>query len=416
MNNAGPWRGRRFSVVIPTRNRAKTLLSTLQTCVAQSFSNFEIVICDNFSTPETRAVVEQLNSDKIIYHGSPTQLSMADNWNLATTLASGEFITIIGDDDALMPYAFEQLDRVLKKTNVLALRWESALYAWPDIARPELANYLQIPLSRSYEFLNGRKTIGEVLNARTSGPTLPNIYHGMVANSLLSDIRKKTGRVFGSHHCDTYSSFAVAYHVGKYLSLSTPMSIQGFSGASNNIAFNSMRRKSTVGQNYRVESAGAPVNSLIPDLPTHYVVLPESFLAAKADLFPNDSSLVLDRKVLVNQLLNHMPIDTIDEWPAAVAEIRRAVSDDAELLAWFELRLKNTKPKTSPRDSLRPRFMGFSNGRLHLDVKKRGITNVAQAAQLAAQIMSAGGNNLIVEKEGFGDRMLRKLKVARFVL
>lgn len=406
----------KFSLIIPTRNRAKTLVSTLQSCLNQIYENYEIVVCDNCGTPETRAVVDQLNSDKIIYHRSPTQLSMADNWNLATTHASGEFITIIGDDDALMPYAFEHLDSVLKKTNVLALRWESALYAWPDIARPELANYLQIPLSRSCDLLNGRKTISDVLNARTSGPMLPNVYHGMVANSLLSDIRKKTGRVFGSQYCDTYSSFAVAYHVGEYLSLSAPMSIQGYSGASNNIAFNSMRRKSAIGQNYRLESAGAPLTSLIPDLPTHYVVLPESFLAAKADLFPNDTSLVLDRKVLVNQLLNRMPIDTIDEWPAAEAEIRRAVSDDAELLAWFEVRLKNTKPKTSPRDSLRPRFMGFSNGRLHLDVKKRGITNVAQAAQLAAQIMSAGGNNLIVENERFGDRMLRKLKVTKFIL
>ena len=341
---------------------------------------------------------------------------MSDNWNLASTLASGDYVIFIGDDDAMMPFALQHLNALLIKTKVKAIGWEAAIYAWPDIARAEFANYLQVPLGRQYQYLDGRQTIGGVLKARASGPLLPNIYHGLVAREILEGLRNKTGRVFGSHHCDTYSSFAVAYELDNYLSLATPMTIMGFSGASNNIAFNSLRRKTAIGQNYRVEHAGSPMNKLIPDLPTHYVVLPESFLAAKADLFPEDNSLVLDRRILIGQLLKRMPIDTLDEWPAAVTEIRRAVSDDAELLAWFETRLKATRPQTSKRDSLRPRFQGFSNGRLHLDVKKRGITNVAQAAQFAAQILQAGGSDLVLDKDTFGSRVSRKLKVTKFVL
>ena len=111
-----------------------------------------------------------------------------------------------------------------------------------------------------------------------------------------------------------------------------------------------------------------------------------------------------------------MPIDTLDEWPGAVTEIRRSVSDDQELLAWFEKQLNATRPRVSKRASLKPRFQGFSNNRLNLDVKNRGITNVAQAAKFAAQILHAGGNDLVVDQDGFGSRLSRKLKVARYVL
>ena len=406
----------RFSVVIPTRNRASTLGSTLQSCLSQNFENYEIVVCDNCSTPETRAIVEKINSEKIVYHRSDKPLSMADNWNLAYSLVKGEYVIYIGDDDALMPFALQQLNLLLDKTKVRAIRWEPVIYAWPNIAIAELAHYLQIPFGNGYRYLDGREVIKGVIGGIIPGPLLPNVYHSLVAREILDCIIAKSGRIFGQYYCDTYSSFAVAYHIDKYITLSTPMVVMGFSGASNNIAFTLMRRKSEVGQNYKVEHAGAQMNPLLPDLPSHLVVLPESFLAAKADLFPGDDTLVLDRRVMLGQLLKHMPIDSLDEWPAAVAEIRRSVSDDPELTAWLEAQLKNTKPKTSKRDSLRPQFMGFSNGRLHLDVKKRGITNVAQAAQFAAKILKAGGNELVVENENFASRTMRKLKIAKFVL
>jgi len=405
----------RFSLVIPTANRPATLGWTLRTCLAQDFHDYEIIVCDNCSEPATKALVAEFNSPKIRYHRSPVRLSMSDNWNLAYSLTRGEYVTFLGDDDAMMPYALRLLDGLLRETGAKAIRWDPVVYAWPDIARKDLANFLQIPLRREISWIKGKQAIRDVINWKLSGPMLPNVYHGLVARDTLESIKAKTGRIFGMQYCDTYSSFTVAYLVEEYLSISMPMSIAGFSGASNNIAFNSMRRKTEVGQNYRLQNAGSPIDSRIPDLPTHFVVLPESFLSAKADLFPEDESLMLDRRVLVDLLLNRMPIDTLDEWPAAVAEIRRSVSDDPLLLEWFERRLKAVKPKTSPRDFFRPRFHGFSGGRINFDVKKRGISNIAEATQFAAQIFEVGGG-LSLTHDGHSRSFFRKMKIAKFLL
>ena len=101
--------GPRFSVVIPTRERADTLRFALQTCLVQDYKDYEIVVCDNCSSAATKEVVDSFASPRIVYHRSPTPLSMGDNWNLAYRLTRGQYITYIGDDDGLMPYAFSQL-------------------------------------------------------------------------------------------------------------------------------------------------------------------------------------------------------------------------------------------------------------------------------------------------------------------
>ena len=79
----------RFSVVIPTRQRANTLRHTLQTCLAQDYDDYEIVVCDNFSSPETRQVVDDCASERIVYLRTSRPLAMSVNWELAVEQARG---------------------------------------------------------------------------------------------------------------------------------------------------------------------------------------------------------------------------------------------------------------------------------------------------------------------------------------
>src|SRR4051794_15241066 len=103
----------RFSIVIPTRERATTLRFALQTCLNQQFTDYEIVVCDNASSPATRHVVEQAQSRSIRYVRSERLLPMSDNWDLAISNAQGEYILILGDDDGLMPYALRELETII---------------------------------------------------------------------------------------------------------------------------------------------------------------------------------------------------------------------------------------------------------------------------------------------------------------
>lgn len=80
----------RFSVVIPTREGVSTLAATLRTCLDQEFDDYEIVVCDNFSSPATREVVDGFASPRIKNLRSPRPLAMSSNWELAVAHAAGD--------------------------------------------------------------------------------------------------------------------------------------------------------------------------------------------------------------------------------------------------------------------------------------------------------------------------------------
>jgi hypothetical protein len=381
-----------FSLVIPTRERAHSLRYTLQACLQNDFDSYEIVVCDNCSSPATRQVVEDIGSPKIVYHRAPEILCMRDNWNLAYSLTRGKYVIYIGDDDSLMPFAFSTLRSLFANQNVKAIRWDTAIYSWPNIARDDLANHLQIPLTRTVERINGRKAMEEVLAGRAPATLLPNIYHGCVAREVLEQIRVTTGKNFESSYCDTYSSFTVAYLAEEYLSLSAPLSISGFSASSNHIAFSFLRSKNKIAKALRAEndSAGLRLHPSIPDLPTGFVCVADSFLHAKADLFPNDP-ISLDRRAMVERFLLSLPIDDVEEWPAVERELRRCLSDDPALVSWFDKRVVNFTPQPSPRDSYRPNLEGIHVQRLFLDASKYGVTDIAGATELASRLLGYHG-------------------------
>src|SRR5262245_1422721 len=107
----------RFSIVLPTRERADTLAVTLATVTSQAFPDFEVVVCDNHSSPPTAAVVEaaRKSDPRVRYVRADRPLAMSDNWELALSHTRGEYICYLGDDDGLMPYALAEADRLLAR-------------------------------------------------------------------------------------------------------------------------------------------------------------------------------------------------------------------------------------------------------------------------------------------------------------
>src|SRR5262245_26841258 len=97
--------GPRFSIVIPTRDRASTLPFTLRTCLAQEFDDCEIVVADNHSAPPTREVVDSFSDRRIRYVRTPAPLAMSDSWDFAVSQATGEYVLLIGSDDGLLLHA-----------------------------------------------------------------------------------------------------------------------------------------------------------------------------------------------------------------------------------------------------------------------------------------------------------------------
>ena len=92
------------SIIIPTFNRARVLRRALQSVLNQKNVSFEILVVDDGSTDETRAVVEEFirEKDEIRYLFQSNQgVSAARNLGLRSI--SAPFVTFLDSDDEWLP-------------------------------------------------------------------------------------------------------------------------------------------------------------------------------------------------------------------------------------------------------------------------------------------------------------------------
>ena len=87
-----------FSIIIPTLNRKSFLKKAVDSVLAQTYTNFELIIIDDGSTDETDKLISSYNDTRIAYmHQENKGVSNARNKGLK--LAKGDFIAFLDSDD-----------------------------------------------------------------------------------------------------------------------------------------------------------------------------------------------------------------------------------------------------------------------------------------------------------------------------
>lgn len=90
-----------FSVIIPTFNREKMLPETIGSVLGQTFKNFEIIVVDDGSTDNTKAVVTSISDSRIKYiYQKNSERSAARNNGIQCS--GGEYICFLDSDDIFL--------------------------------------------------------------------------------------------------------------------------------------------------------------------------------------------------------------------------------------------------------------------------------------------------------------------------
>lgn len=97
------------SVVVPAFNSAGFIEATLESILAQTYSNFEVVVADHASTDGTWDRLQRFATDSRVRLEQTEPGGGAErNWNRATELARGEFLKLVCGDDVLYPESLER--------------------------------------------------------------------------------------------------------------------------------------------------------------------------------------------------------------------------------------------------------------------------------------------------------------------
>ena len=103
-----------ISVIIPIYNGGRFVESAVKSVLAQTVSDWELVIVNDGSTDGTRDILERLRAQdaRINVHHQPNGgVSAARNAGIA--LAKGEYLTFLDADDEWYPDCLETYERVL---------------------------------------------------------------------------------------------------------------------------------------------------------------------------------------------------------------------------------------------------------------------------------------------------------------
>ena len=104
----------KFSVVISVFNKEKYIADTLKSVLAQTFTDFEVVILNDGSTDKSEAEILKFKDPRIRYFSNENcGASAARNFTIQQT--KSEYIALMDADDYWYPYYLEEQNRLLSE-------------------------------------------------------------------------------------------------------------------------------------------------------------------------------------------------------------------------------------------------------------------------------------------------------------
>lgn len=98
----------KVSVIVTTFNRKDFLGQTIESILAQTYRDFELIVVDNCSNYDFMGFIESFHSDKIRAFQNANHGIIAANRNFGIRQARGEYLAFCDDDDTWDPRKLEK--------------------------------------------------------------------------------------------------------------------------------------------------------------------------------------------------------------------------------------------------------------------------------------------------------------------
>lgn len=219
----------KFSIVIPTQDRAVLLAVVVKYAMQLDYADFEVIVSDNSTTNENKQLNIQAVSDfiaksnfRLIY--PPRVLSPPEHFEFALDFASGDYVIYLTDKMAILPYTLSDVEAAIESTGADIVNWAFAPFTIDDVKNPAGSG----TLVEEIDFLRGKPETYDANKAlhfkascekprnhqTTREYILGKIVFGCYSKALIDKIRKKSGTLFvGATH--DYSAMIQALSMAK---------------------------------------------------------------------------------------------------------------------------------------------------------------------------------------------------------
>lgn len=262
----------KFSIIIPTADRHYLLEHTVRACLMIKRDDIEVIVSDNFSSPETKSIVERYQDDKRLkYFRTDRRLPIPEHWDFAWSKARGDFVIINCDDDFLSPSGLEAIDRAIQRFDVELVSWHIAAYHHPDYEAEGAPNTLHFPVGHSnlQMLLDPKEVIAAY--ARFHFRFRPEATRSCISKQLGDKILKLTGRLFWAPSPDFSAPLLALACTNRYCYIDSAL---GFGGRSKHSNAASYIKTSASQRSNRVEEFLSEFSDEDSKFPYHALKIP----------------------------------------------------------------------------------------------------------------------------------------------
>lgn len=98
----------KVSVIMPAYNAEKYIGEAIESILAQTCRDFELIIVNDGSTDRTEEIILSYCDPRIVYLKNETNFKISDTLNRGIDIAQGEYIARMDSDDIALPERFER--------------------------------------------------------------------------------------------------------------------------------------------------------------------------------------------------------------------------------------------------------------------------------------------------------------------
>lgn len=382
-----------FSVVMPTRNRAKLLPFAIRSALSQTFEDFEIIVSDNFSADETPQVVKNFDDERIKYFRAEKSLSMSESWNFALSHAKGEYISFLCDDDAYTKIFLESMANVIDKENADIVSCRLAPYyaveAFEYGKNIKENSLVILPFDGKITALNREEAVKLLFSRFKLTESFPNegsynypqLVNSAYHHSLIEKVKKRVSNLFPVVANDYYSAALFFNSVQKYCSVDKPLYLHAVWEGSETGGSQTLFEKNPDERNFNF----VPLKKFLS--PTNYGA--NTILRAKADWGEDYYNVPLDFSLHFVALyfeLKYMQANKTDV-SAEIEEFETVLKQQDKGL---QEKVRSAISTYNPaKTSLKLKFKESVFGKLALKIKNKDIkllSGFSSIAECAAQI------------------------------
>ena len=332
-----------FTIVIPTRDRSDTLIHAISSALAQEYGSFQVLISDNASLDDTREKVMAMKDPRLKYVNTGKRVSMSENWEFALNHVKHGWVTILGDDDAILPGSLSRVNQIISETGTDAIRANGCSFAWPGVHSKDYGR-LRLSLRKGYEIRNSSKALRDVLMGRLNYNELPVLYNGgFISVRLVENAKRQSESFFHSVTPDVYSGVVFSLLTKNYIYSHEPLAINGASlHSGGTAAFETSKRMREYDPAEKfLQENNLPFHNDLPLLPdgrpvkSIIVLVYECFLQA-IRFFASNQTVVCHRRLMLLALsMSGTRRPEVEEWTVLYSKLHNVAQPGTLILTFY---------------------------------------------------------------------------------